>query len=69
MVASFSNFYSKVFTKSFSYSFHFKTNRKSIGCSKNDTTDFQNSPPFERSACFYVTINESFSTLTLKQIF
>ena len=22
--------------------------------------DFQNSPPFERSACFYVTISESF---------
>ena len=27
---------------------------------KNDTRDFQNSPPFERSACFYVTISESF---------
>ena len=22
--------------------------------------DFQNSPPFERSACFYITISESF---------
>ena len=22
--------------------------------------DFQNSPPFERSACFYVTINGNF---------
>ena len=22
--------------------------------------DFQNSPPFERSACFYVTISENF---------
>ena len=22
--------------------------------------DFQNSPPFERSACFYMTISESF---------
>ena len=34
--------------------------------------DFQNSPPFERSACFYVKISESFkhfNTLTLKQIF
>ena len=27
---------------------------------KNGTRDFQNSPPFERSACFYVTISESF---------
>ena len=28
--------------------FHSKTNRKSIGSSKNDTTDLQNSLPFER---------------------
>ena len=34
--------------------FHFKSNRKSAGSSKNH--DFQNSPPFERSACFHVTI-------------
>ena len=27
---------------------------------KNGTRDFQNSHPFERSACFYVTISESF---------
>ena len=27
---------------------------------KNGTRDFQNDPPFERSACFYVTISESF---------
>ena len=27
---------------------------------KKSTRDFQNSPPFERSACFYVTINENF---------
>ena len=27
---------------------------------KNCTIDFQNSPPFERSACFNVTISESF---------
>ena len=34
--------------------------------------DFQNSPPFKRSACFYLTINDSikrFQSLTLKQIF
>ena len=44
----------------FSQRFHFKTNRKRIGFSKNGTRDFQNSPPFERSACFYVTISENF---------
>ena len=27
---------------------------------ENGTRDFQNSSPFERSACFYVTISESF---------
>ena len=27
---------------------------------KKGTMDFQNSPPFERSVCFYVTISESF---------
>ena len=27
---------------------------------KNGTRDFQNSPPFQRSACFCVTISESF---------
>ena len=39
---------------------------------KNDARNFQNSPPFERLACFYVTISgnfERFQTLTLKQIF
>ena len=36
------------------------TARKSIGSSKNGTRDFQNSIPFERSACFYVTNSESF---------
>ena len=28
--------------------------------SQNGIRDFQNSPPFERSACFYVTINVNF---------
>ena len=28
---------------------------------KNGTRGFQNSPPFERSACSYVTISESFT--------
>ena len=27
---------------------------------KNGTRDFQNTPPFERSTCFYVTISENF---------
>ena len=40
----------------FSWTFHFKANRKSIDSSEKQTRDFQNSPPFERSPCFYVTI-------------
>ena len=36
----------------FSYRFHFKANRKSIGSSKNGTKDPQNSLQFERLACF-----------------
>ena len=38
---------------------------------KNGTRDFQNSRLFERSACFYVTVEilDVFSTLTWKQIF
>ena len=44
------------FENAFSQSFHFKANRKSIGSSKNRTRDFQNSPPFERSTLFFVTI-------------
>ena len=43
----------------FSESFHFKANRNSMDSSKNGTRDFQNSPPFERWACFYVTTSES----------
>ena len=42
------------------YTFHFKANRKSIGSSKNSTRDFQNSLPFEKSACFYVTVTGNF---------
>ena len=48
------------FENDFSYSFHFKASRKTIGSSKESARDFKNSPPFERSACFYVTISESF---------
>ena len=39
---------------------------------KNATRDFQNNPPFERSACFVwksVKVSNVFSALTLKQIF
>ena len=37
--------------------FDFKANRKSISSSKKRyNRDFQNCPPFERWACFYVTI-------------
>ena len=35
------------FGNAFSKGFYFKTNRKSIGSSKNSTRDFQNSPTFE----------------------
>ena len=67
MIAPFSKFTAKfglvsVLTlgNAFSQRFHFQANRKSIGTSKDDTRDFQNSPSFERSACFYVTISENF---------
>ena len=46
----------------FSSRFHSKANRRSIGSCKNGTRDFQNSPPFERLACFYLS-------LILKKIF
>ena len=37
---------------------------------KNGTRDFQNKPPCERFACFYVTISGNFfNTAPLKQIF
>ena len=49
--------------KKFSYRFHFQANRESIGFLKNGTRDFQNSPPFEKSTCFYVTISENFEHL------
>ena len=43
-----------------------------MGSFKYSARDFQNSPPFKRSACFYVTISAIFERsqyLTLKQIF
>ena len=44
----------------FSQRFHFKAYRKSIDSSKNGARDFQNSPPFERWACFSVTFSGNF---------
>ena len=44
----------------FTKRFHFHANKKTQVLLKNSTRDFQNSPPLERSACFYVTINENF---------
>ena len=40
--------------------FHFQANRNNLGPSKNYTRDFQNSSPFEISACFNVTITGDF---------
>ena len=40
--------------------FIFKSTERAQVLLKNGTRDFQNSPPFERSACFYVTISKSF---------
>ena len=61
--APFSKFYDKIWAGFIltlenirSYRFHFKAKRKSIDSSKNGTKDFPNSPPFERSACFYLTL-------------
>ena len=44
----------------FSQRFHFKANRKSKGSSKNRYQGFLKYPPFERSACYYVTISRNF---------
>ena len=41
--------------------FHFKANtEKAKILLKSGTRDFQNSPPFERSACIYVEISRNF---------
>ena len=41
----------------FSLRFYFKA--RTLIFPKKGTRDFKNSPPFERSACFYVTINDN----------
>ena len=70
-VAPFSNFTAKfelVFVlQLFVLSFHFKANRESICSSTKRYRDFQNSPPFEKPACFYVKYWAF--CLVLKQIF
>ena len=43
----------------FCWRFHFKASKKSK-TSEDGTRDFQNTPPFKRSACFNVTISENF---------
>ena len=40
--------------------FILKPTERALVLLKDGTRDFQNSPPFERSACFYVTVSESF---------
>ena len=79
MVAPFSKFYGKIYVsfclntgKRFFLQVSFSAERAQVFL-KNGTRDSQNSPPFERSACFYmwrsVKILNIFSTLTSKQIF
>ena len=53
MVAPFSTLNENLFSQRF----HFKTNRKNKSSS---TTAFQNSPIFQKLACFYVTIKGNF---------
>ena len=43
--------------------FILKPTERAIILLQNSTRDFQNSPPFERSACFYVTISGNFERL------
>ena len=53
-------------------SFILKPTEREYVLLNSSTRDFQNGPPFERSACFYLTIIENFNvfnTLTLKPIF
>ena len=68
MVAPFSRFYGKVWVgfylntgkKLFRRGFILKPTERAKILLKNGTRDFQNSPPFERSACFHATISRNF---------
>ena len=44
----------------FSKRFDFKANRKNMIFLKSNTRNFQKTHPFERSACFYMTISGNF---------
>ena len=48
------------FENTFCYSFFLKPTERAQILLKSSTTDFQNSPLFEKLACFYVTFSESF---------
>ena len=67
MVAPFSKFYRKIWVgfvltleMLFLRGFILKPTKRASVHLKNGTRDFQNSPPFERSECFSVTIKENF---------
>ena len=62
MTASFSKFYGKIRVGFLSFLRRsiLKPTERAHVLLKNGTRDFQNSPPFERSACFYVTIVGNF---------
>ena len=49
----------------FSQRFYFKANKTAQVLLKNGTGDFQNSPPFARLACFYVTISGNFKRISI----
>ena len=66
MVASFSKFYGNFWVgfltreTLFLRGFILKSTERAYILLKNGIRDFQNSPPFERSTCFYVTIGGDF---------
>ena len=67
IVASFSNFYDKIWMgfclntgNPFSLRLHFKSNGRSIDFSEKRSRDFQTIPLSERPACFYLTLFGNF---------
>ena len=60
MVASFSNFSDKTWLGFCLKVFNLKPTERAQVLLKSGTKNFQNNPRFERSACFYVIIIESF---------
>ena len=60
LIAKFALAFVLTLESTFSWSFHFSVNRKSISSSKNSIRDFQNSSPFERLASLCVTISGNF---------